>query len=217
MSKTNDLFLHENLYRGKPVKDLFTKHITVCGVGALGSNLVDNLARQGFSRIRAVDKDRIELHNLNNQCYVRSQVGSMKTAALHSVVFNAVGIEIEAEHKELTSSTIKKFLKGTDLVVDCFDNAASRHLVKDYCQTNSIECLHAGLFEGYGEVVWNDDYVVPENMTEGRSCDNALARNVVLLTVVAATEEIVNFVLQSKAKRKIALTLGDLKIKTTST
>lgn len=211
----NDIFLHENLYRGKPVKDLYVKRITVCGVGALGSNLVDNLTRQGFSHIRAIDKDRIELHNLNNQCYARKDVGSVKVSALHAIVFNSVGVEIETEHKELTSSNVKKLLRNTDLVVDCFDNSTSRQVLTDFCKKNSIACLHAGLFEGYGEVVWNDDYVVPENIndTEARSCDNKLARNVVILTVAVATEEIVSFIISGK-KRKFSITLGDLNIRT---
>lgn len=43
-------YVHEELYRGK---DLFekikTRRIVVCGCGAIGSNLVDNLIRQGSS------------------------------------------------------------------------------------------------------------------------------------------------------------------------
>lgn len=209
----NDIFLHENLYRGKPVKDLFgAKHITVCGAGAIGSNLVDNLARQGFSRIRAIDKDRVELHNINNQCYTRKDVGSLKVAALKSIVFNSVGVEIETESKELTGTNVKKLLRGTDLIIDCFDNSSSRQTLYDFSCSSGTPCLHTGVFEGFGEVSWNEKYTVPPNTVDGDSCEAAFARNLFLLVVAAATEEIVNFLLE-KRSRRLYISLGDLEIR----
>ena len=42
-------FLHEEIYRGaESVAKLAEPRVTVCGAGALGSQLADNLARQGF-------------------------------------------------------------------------------------------------------------------------------------------------------------------------
>lgn len=59
-------FHHEEIYRGKDLISKLGKYkITVCGVGALGSNLVDNLARQGFSNFKVIDMDRVESHNVD--------------------------------------------------------------------------------------------------------------------------------------------------------
>lgn len=212
----NDIFLHENIYRGKSVKDLFgAKHLTVCGAGAIGSNLVDNLARQGFSRLRVIDKDRIELHNINNQCYARKDVGALKVAALKTIVFNAVGVEIETENKELTGANVKKLLRGTDLIIDCFDNSSSRQILYDFSRLSGTPCIHSGVFEGFGEVSWNERYMVPQDTTEGNSCQIGLARNIFLLVVASATEEIIRFCLNPLdfRQRKLYISLGDLSIR----
>lgn len=212
MAQPNDIFHHENIYRGKSVKDLFNKHITVCGVGAIGSNLIDNLTRQGFTRVRAIDRDRVELHNINNQCYTRSQIGNLKVAAMQSIVFSAVGTEIETENKELTLTNVKKLLRKTDLVIDAFDNSASRRILYNYCLDNKVPCLHCGVFEGFGEISWNEKYVVPNNIAEGDACDQPLARNLFLLVVAVATEEVVNFCLEL-GQRKLYITLKDLEVR----
>jgi molybdopterin/thiamine biosynthesis adenylyltransferase len=207
------IFHHEEIYRGS-LANISQTHITMCGVGALGSNLVDNLARQGFAKIRVIDFDRVELHNINTQIYSKNHVGALKVAALKGIVFSAVGTEIETENKELTQNNVKKLLKNTDLVVDVFDNAASRKIVTEYCQSNGVACLHAGLdgSGSYGQVMWNEVYKVPVDTGEKPACENAMARNLILLTVAVATEEIINLVNQ-KNKRNLHITLKDLSIR----
>ncbi len=46
--------------------------VTVCGAGALGANLAENLARQGFTRIRVIDRDRVEERNLSTWLAISS-------------------------------------------------------------------------------------------------------------------------------------------------
>ena len=41
----------------------------MCGAGAVGSNLVDNLARQGAENLCVVDRDRVEEHNVSTQVW----------------------------------------------------------------------------------------------------------------------------------------------------
>src|SRR5574343_455494 len=166
------LFIHEEAYRGEVMKKMVSTHLTVCGVGALGSNLVDNLARQGFKRFRVIDMDRVESHNINSQVYSSNHVGALKVAALRTIVYQAVKVEIEPKSEELTEKNVKKLLRDTDLVVDCFDNSASRQILTDYCRDNTIACLHVGLAENYGEAVWNENYVVPQAETgTAATCD----------------------------------------------
>lgn len=56
---------HERLSRGQTAMEkLETARIVVCGVGALGSQLVDNLARHGAKNLLVIDKDRVEDHNI---------------------------------------------------------------------------------------------------------------------------------------------------------
>jgi len=207
-------FHHEEVYRGKDlVKKLSAYNITICGVGALGSNLVDNLARQGFSKIRIIDKDRIEQHNINTQVWGEMDVGALKTDALQTRIFRHVGVEIETQNKELVEKNAKSLLKNSDLAVDAFDNSQARQLVQNECRTRKIPCLHTGLFEDYGEVMWDEKYKVPQDV-QGDVCDYPLARNLVLLVVAMATEEILDFCLATKPRKaNWSVTLKDLAIR----
>src|SRR6476659_8984781 len=98
-----DKFHHEAIYRGVgEVAKLADRRLTLCGAGALGSNLADNLARQGFRDLRVIDRDRVEEHNVGTQLYGESDVGGWKVEVLRNRLFRAVGVEIEAVAKELT-------------------------------------------------------------------------------------------------------------------
>lgn len=206
-------FAREEMYRGEDVlQKLQSVHITIAGAGTLGSNLADTLSRQGCGNLRLIDMDRVEEQNLGTQIYGAGDIGALKVEAAKNILFRNVETEVETFNKELKAQTIKRFLKGTHLVIDAFDNRASRQLLFDYCGENNLPCLHGGLFEGYGEVVWNDVYRVP-NDVEGDVCDYPLARNLAMLVVSIMAEEVVNFLTHSDPRMKSwSITLNDLKV-----
>lgn len=206
-------FHHEDIYRNQDVyKVLSNFDLTICGAGALGSNLADSLTRQGFSKIKVIDMDRVENHNLGTQIWSQSDIGALKTEALKNKIFRNVGVEIESLSKEMTTSNVAKFLKRSSLVIDAFDNAKSRQLLQDEVRKQKLACIHAGLFADYGEVVWDENYKVPKD-GEGDVCDYPLARNVIMFTVTILSEEILSFCLnKNHKKRNLAITLKDLKI-----
>src|ERR671917_683535 len=130
-----DKLLHEALYRGADrMNKLRDVRVVLCGAGALGSHLADNLARQGFARLRVIDHDRVEAHNVGTQLYGESEVGVWKVEALRNRLFRGAGVEIDAVRKELTAQNAAGLLKGAGLVVDTFDNSAARLLVQDQCR-----------------------------------------------------------------------------------
>ena len=203
---------HEEIYRGAAVlTKLADVRVTLCGAGALGSNLADTLARQGFRTLRIIDCDRVEEQNVGTQTYGLADVGASKTDVLRNQLFRAAGVEVEAFHKELDERNARKLLKGSDVVVDLFDNAASRRVLADFCGAEHLPCLHAGLFADYGEVIWNEQYRVPGD-AEGDVCDYPLARNLILLTVAVTAETLVRFVAAGE-KGNWSITLGDFGIR----
>lgn len=210
----NSKFLHEEHYRGKHlVADLAKHKIAICGAGALGSNLAESLARQGYTNIKVADFDRVELHNIQSQVYTESDVGATKTKALQARIFISTHCEIEILDKKLDENNIKKFLKDATLTVDAFDNSASRQLIQTYCREKKIPCLHAGLMEDYGEVIWDENYQVPRD-AEGDVCEYPMARNLVMIVVHIAAEEINNFCLQKMPRKSDwSFTLKDLTVK----
>jgi molybdopterin/thiamine biosynthesis adenylyltransferase len=205
-------FHHEALYRGADsLAKLGVVQVTLCGAGALGSHLADNLARQGFQHLRVIDRDRIEAHNLSTQLYGESEIGGWKVEVLRQRLFRATGIEVEAVRKELGERNARSLLERSGLVIDTFDNSASRRLVQETCRAAQLPCLHVGLHADYGEVIWDERYRVPNDVA-GDVCDYPLARNLVLLIVAVASEIVLRFALTG-TREDWSATLRDFAIR----
>lgn len=200
------MFEHEEAYRGKETLEKISKtNILVCGIGALGSNLVDNLARQGFKRISVIDFDRVEEKNISTQVWSMNDVGKTKVQALCDRMFEVADIDVFPFYKKLDKSNLNKIIKDHDVVVDCFDNHESRLLLKGVAN-----CLHIGLAADYCEIVWDDKYVVPQDNDED-VCDYPLTRNMVLFAVAIASEQIIRKICGNKTKN-LCMTINDLNI-----
>jgi molybdopterin/thiamine biosynthesis adenylyltransferase len=211
----NNIYHHEEIYRGKEIMDMLgAVHLTVCGAGAIGSLLVDNLARQGFKSFRVIDFDRVEKHNINNQIYSDEHVGAMKANELSDIIYGVDKyIEVEAITKKLEDDNIKKYISKTGLVVDAFDNIPSRRLVRDYCKKNNIPCVHAGVLIDFAEVMWNDNYQLSDEQANAvDACDYPLARNIVVMVVVLASEIIIDHFVNNK-QRNAVVTLKNLNVR----
>jgi molybdopterin/thiamine biosynthesis adenylyltransferase len=206
------MFVREQLYRTPAlmtqVKDL---PVTVCGAGALGANITENLARAGFGKLVAIDRDRIEERNLSTQPYYKSDIGAYKVKILSNTLYRALGVTIDGRAKELTATNAPQLLRDTTLVIDTFDNSVARQAVKDYCKQAQLPCLHVGLASDYAEVIWNDIYRVPSPANDD-VCDYPLARNLVMLAVAVACEVLINFV-ASGQQQSFTVTLGDFAVK----
>src|SRR5688572_22041346 len=91
---TNDevvmtFFLHEVRYRD--LRPAAERQITICGAGALGANLAETLAGMGLRRLRVIDRDRVEAHNLSTQPWVQQDIGGHKARVLANALYRAVG------------------------------------------------------------------------------------------------------------------------------
>ena len=205
------MFLHEQLYRSSEVLERFRQFpIAICGAGALGANLTENLVRSGFGNLKVIDRDRIEEHNLSTQPYYRSDVGAFKAKILANSLYRAIGVQIQAETKELTASNIKQMFSNYGLIIDMFDNSIARQIVTDYCLNLNLPCLHVGLSSDYAEVIWNEHYRVPSDANDD-VCDYPLARNLVILTVGVASETIMKFIATGE-RLSYTITLKDFSI-----
>ena len=203
---------HERLYRSaKVMEQIHTFPITLCGAGAVGANLAENLARTGFAKLTVIDRDRIEERNLSTQPYYRSDIGAYKAMILANSLYRALGVKIQPEVVELTAKNADKLLKGSQLVIDGFDNSVARAIVTEHCRAAQWPCLHVGLAADYAEIIWNADYRVPST-GQDEVCDYPLARNLVLLTVALASEVVIEFV-TTGVQRSLTVTLQDLVVR----
>ena len=206
-----ELYLHEMSYRGPVALEKLAKaRITICGAGASGLSW-PTTSLDRAPQVAVIDFDRVEAHNIGTKLYRREDVAALKVDAPRSHVFRATGAEIESIARRLDERTVVKMLRGTDLVIDTFDNSASRRIVAEYCRQVELPCLHLGMNAGYGEVRWNTSYRVPADVVEGNVCDYPLARNLILLVVAAGAEAALRWLLSGRPE-SYTITLTDLKI-----
>ena len=203
--------LHEQRHRSPDVMaKLKALRVTICGAGAVGANVAESLARMGVGALRLIDDDRVEVHNLSTQPYVQADVGAYKAAIIANVLYRAVGCRVTPVMTRLTPANVATLLAGSDLVIDGFDNSASRQAVRDHCAETNTPCLHVGLGDGYAEVVWNEVYRVPSAAQED-VCDYPLARSLVLFAVALACEAVAAYVARGTQESR-CLTLQDAQI-----
>lgn len=129
----------------------------VVGVGALGCNSANLLARAGVGRLRLIDPDFPSIQNLHRQTlYTENDTwsGSPKAevAAKHLRAVNS-DIIIESLPIKLGSENAVKLLQGADVVVDGLDNVISRYILNEACHYLGIPWVHGGLVGAYGQVM----------------------------------------------------------------
>lgn len=123
-----------------------------------------------------VDNDRVETKNLTSQWFVKQMVGKNKASALKAQLQNFYGVRIQDFPVRLTRLNVETLLDPVDLVVDCFDNAASRQFVQDHVRANGKACLHGGLAAdgGFGVVRWDEDFTIDSEDVPGQAtCEGA--------------------------------------------
>jgi len=203
-------FFHEERYASlAPFAD---QPITICGAGTLGGNLAETLARMGFTRLKLIDKDRVETRNLSTQPYSRAEVGAPKARALANTLYRAVQAKIEPAVIELTSANSGDLLAGSALVMDAFDNRAARGAVSETARALHLPCLHLGFSPDglYGSGLWEPRYEVPRD-APGDPCDYPLTRPLALVLVALAARSICDY-FSTGQSTDFELTWGDLKI-----
>ncbi|HET8842464.1 MAG TPA: ThiF family adenylyltransferase [Ktedonobacteraceae bacterium] len=206
----NSPFFHEE--RHASLAPFAGRLVTICGAGTLGANLTETLARMGFTRLRVIDKDKVETRNLSVQPYSRAEVGAPKARALANTLYRAVQAKVEPLTTELTAGNALSLLRESALVVDAFDNHLARAAVSETTREARLPCLHIGFSADglYGNGIWEPDYLVPAETT-GDPCDYPLTRPFALALVGLAARAIGDF-LRENLSNTFELTWGDLKI-----
>ncbi|MCC6334112.1 MAG: ThiF family adenylyltransferase [Myxococcales bacterium] len=147
--------------------------IVFCGVGALGSHTAV-LCRNLDATFVFIDFDRVESKNLLAQAYVKQSVGKNKAEALKAQLLNFHGVKAEAFGVRLTKDNVAQLCAGAGLLVDCFDNAASRRLLSDHARLSGVPLLHAALSgDGtFGLIRWDERFSAdPEDHSGQATCE----------------------------------------------
>lgn len=136
----------------KGQKQLSKGSVLVLGLGALGSVSSTLLTRAGVGNLLLVDRDIVELNNLQRQLlFSEEDVGEAKAAvAAEKLRKTNSEIGIEGLAIDLNYRNIEKLVAEVDVVVDGTDNMETRFLVNDFCVKNDIPFIYGGTIATYG-------------------------------------------------------------------
>lgn len=120
--------------------------VLVAGCGGLGAHSADLLARAGVGFLRIVDRDFVELSNLQRQplfceADARQRLPKAAAAARRIAAVNSE-VRVEPVVADIDSQTVLRFLEDIDLVVDGFDNFEGRYLLNDACVQSGIPWVY---------------------------------------------------------------------------
>ncbi len=150
-----------------------SKIVTIVGVGALGSHLVQFLRSEDVT-INVIDFDRVEMKNTQSQFHGKPSIGKMKSNALKQSMQFLYGLKIGAKTNKLVEANVDVLLQG-DLVIDCVDNGATRKLIQEHVRAKGIPCLHGALAAdgSFGRVIWDDHFTIDDEAGQGgATCEN---------------------------------------------
>ena len=121
--------------------------VLIAGCGGLGSNSANLLARAGVGFLRIVDRDLIELSNLQRQLlFDESDAnGGAPKAMAAARRLGAINSEVNVEPvvADIGTDNVMDLLTGIDLVLDGLDNLEGRYLLNDACTNQNIPWVYA--------------------------------------------------------------------------
>jgi len=116
-------------------RKLLESRVVLIGCGALGSVLAEALVRAGVGRLRIIDRDFLEMSNLQRQILFdeddvaaglpKAEAARRKLRRINS------SVDIEAVIADVDHRNIASLIEGAELLLDGTDNFETRFLVND--------------------------------------------------------------------------------------
>jgi molybdopterin-synthase adenylyltransferase len=125
-----------------------TASVAVVGIGALGCTSAALLARAGVRRLALVDRDFVELSNLQRQVLfteadAEARLPKAVAAAEHLRTVRA-DLEVDALDADLDAELARRLFAECDLVLDGTDNFETRYLLNDAAVEAGKPWVYAG-------------------------------------------------------------------------
>jgi molybdopterin-synthase adenylyltransferase len=126
-------------------KKLATSKVVVIGVGGIGTQTSNLLTRVGIGNLTLIDKDKLELNNLQRQSlFQESDINKYKVlqAKKHLKKINSK-VKITTHKVKITEKNISKLIPtNTTLILDCTDNMEARKIINNYAISNNIPWIY---------------------------------------------------------------------------
>jgi len=176
-------------------KLLEKSNICIVGVGALGTLVSVLLARAGVKKLILIDRDIVELSNLQRQgLFNEDDINKLKVLAAKEKLerINSC-VKIEAYCVDLDYENID--LIKSDLIIDCSDNFETRFLINDYCLKENIPWIYGSVIGSYGMTL----NIIPKKTP----CFRCVFKEPTKLLGTCETEGIINTIPHSIAAMQV--------------
>lgn len=128
--------------------------VLIVGMGALGTVLANHMVRAGVGYVRFVDRDFVEMSNLQRQMLFDERDVAESTpkaiAAKRKLEQVNSEVSIDAHIGDVTSSNIQEYADQMDLILDGTDNFQTRFLMNDYAFQEGIPYVYGGAVSSRG-------------------------------------------------------------------
>lgn len=128
--------------------------VLVVGCGALGTVAVDLLARAGVGHITVVDRDFVELSNLQRQLLfdeADAAAGTPKAVAAAAAVARINSeVEVRPLVADVTPDNVERLVEDAQVVLDGTDNFETRLLLNDACVKRGVPWIYGGAIGSTG-------------------------------------------------------------------
>lgn len=134
---------------------LLRSTVAVVGLGGLGGNVVEGLARMGVGQLIVVDGDVFLDHNLNRQVLsAEADLGLLKAEVARARIaqINAA-VEVIAHPEEATGENLLRLLGEAEVVVDALDRLPSRLMLQEAARKMDIPMVHGAIAGYFGQVM----------------------------------------------------------------
>jgi molybdopterin-synthase adenylyltransferase len=131
--------------------------VAIAGCGALGSFQAEALARAGVGSLRLIDRDYVDVSNLQRQWLYSEADATNETpkavAAAKRLRELNRDVEIIPFVADLTPSNAEDLLAECDLILDGTDNFETRYLLNDISVKQGIPWIYGAALGSYGIVM----------------------------------------------------------------
>jgi len=133
---------------------LLKARVVLVGCGADGTVIADRLVRAGIGHLTLIDRDFIELNNLQRQVLydeddLRNNLPKAVAAERKLRRVNSQ-VELAGLVADLNAENAEELLTGADLVMDGTDNLEARYIINDVCVKHGIPWIYCGVVASYG-------------------------------------------------------------------
>jgi len=147
----DDIYQRTKLVIGSEALEKLKKSkVCICGIGGVGSYVIEALARIGIGNIIVIDKDKVDVTNINRQIIATvNNVDKPKVICAENKIKEInPNIKVEVVETFINEENIKESIDSSfDYVIDAIDTINSKVSLIKYCyesNINIISCMGMG-------------------------------------------------------------------------